>query len=80
MKTPGTLISATDVSFRYDMQGPMVLEHVDVKVHPGSRVGLVGRNGDGKSTLLQLLVGRELKGHPDVIGLRSSVLRPSEPC
>jgi ATPase subunit of ABC transporter with duplicated ATPase domains len=36
----------------------LLLSDVDVVVHPGKRVGLVGPNGVGKSTLLRLLAGR----------------------
>jgi ABC-type polysaccharide/polyol phosphate transport system ATPase subunit len=33
------------------------LRDVDVRVHPGESVGLVGRNGSGKTTLLKLVSG-----------------------
>jgi ATPase subunit of ABC transporter with duplicated ATPase domains len=36
-----------------------VLESVDLQVHDGDRIGLVGRNGSGKSTLLRILAGEE---------------------
>jgi ATP-binding cassette, subfamily F, member 3 len=35
-----------------------VLEHASVTLHPGEKVGLVGRNGAGKSSLFALLSGR----------------------
>jgi ATP-binding cassette subfamily F protein uup len=34
-----------------------LLDHVDLVVEPGSRIGLIGRNGAGKSSLLRLLGG-----------------------
>jgi ATP-binding cassette subfamily F protein uup len=34
-----------------------LLDHVDVVVEPGERVGLIGRNGTGKSSLLRLIEG-----------------------
>jgi ATPase subunit of ABC transporter with duplicated ATPase domains len=34
-----------------------ILDHVDVDVAPGQRVGVVGPNGVGKSTLLRVLAG-----------------------
>ena len=40
------------------MRGPTtVLDAVDLAVAPGQRIGLVGPNGVGKSTLLQALAG-----------------------
>lgn len=35
-----------------------VLQQVDLTVTPGSRIGIVGENGRGKTTLLHLLTGR----------------------
>jgi ATPase subunit of ABC transporter with duplicated ATPase domains len=35
-----------------------IFEKVTVGVNEGSRIGIVGRNGDGKSTLLKILSGR----------------------
>jgi ATP-binding cassette subfamily F protein 3 len=37
-----------------------LLDHVDLVVEPGSRIGLIGRNGAGKSSLLRLLAGSAL--------------------
>src|SRR5690606_38359328 len=34
-----------------------VLESVSLGVDEGDRIGIVGRNGDGKSTLMRLLAG-----------------------
>ena len=41
----------------YSVGGPLLLENVDLTIEPGERVCVVGRNGEGKSTLLRLLAG-----------------------
>ncbi|PJJ76896.1 macrolide transport system ATP-binding/permease protein [Sediminihabitans luteus] len=46
---------AQDIAFSYP--GRDVLSHVDVAVSPGTRLGVVGENGTGKSTLLRVLSG-----------------------
>lgn len=35
-----------------------ILDHFDLLVKPGDRIGIIGRNGTGKSTLLNILAGR----------------------
>ena len=47
----------TCAGIRVDRGGRTVLRHVDMKVSPGSRWGVVGENGRGKSTLLHVLAG-----------------------
>jgi ATP-binding cassette subfamily F protein uup len=41
----------------YSVGGPLLLENVDLTIEPNERVCVVGRNGEGKSTLLRLLGG-----------------------
>ncbi|MGZ3180909.1 MAG: ATP-binding cassette domain-containing protein [Telluria sp.] len=36
-----------------------LLDHADFSLEPGERVGLIGRNGTGKSSLLKILSGRQ---------------------
>ncbi|MBP7502792.1 MAG: ATP-binding cassette domain-containing protein, partial [Aquabacterium sp.] len=35
-----------------------VLDKASATIHPGEKVGLIGRNGAGKSSLFSLLAGR----------------------
>jgi len=37
--------------------GPRLFDHVELQVEPGERLCLLGRNGEGKSTLLRLICG-----------------------
>ena len=37
--------------------GPPVLDGVDLTIEPGERVSMVGRNGQGKSTLMKVITG-----------------------
>jgi ATP-binding cassette subfamily F protein uup len=49
------LISLQEVSLGFG--GPLLLEKVNLQIESGERVGLLGRNGVGKSTLLKLVNG-----------------------
>ena len=61
LRFPGSLLSLEKVSFQYSKNAPSaVLKDVDLVIHMGDRIGIVGVNGCGKSTLVKLLVD-ELK-------------------
>jgi ATP-binding cassette subfamily F protein 3 len=47
-----------------------VLRGVTFQINPGERVGLVGRNGAGKTTIFRLVTGREETDRGEVILLR----------
>jgi ABC transport system ATP-binding/permease protein len=51
------VIECTGVTAGYEPDAP-VLRQVDLVLGPGDRLGVVGANGTGKSTLLDLLAGR----------------------
>ncbi|QKX18116.1 ATP-binding cassette domain-containing protein [Microbulbifer sp. YPW1] len=54
------LLQLDGVCLRYGVQ--VLADHVDAKIERGDRICLVGRNGEGKSSLLSLIGGR---GDPD---------------
>lgn len=44
-----------DVTFTYPNTSAPTIEHVNVRIEPGSKVAIVGRTGSGKSTLVKLM-------------------------
>ena len=53
-------IEVTQVHFRYQPDGPLILKDVSLQVNSGEFIGIVGASGSGKSTLMRLLLGFEL--------------------
>jgi ABC-type multidrug transport system fused ATPase/permease subunit len=45
------------VSYAYPARTGLVLDRVDLELHPGETVALVGRSGSGKSTLASIVLG-----------------------
>lgn len=56
-KNPKKLIEAKNISKKYE--GKTVIPPLDLLLTPKSRIGLIGKNGCGKSTLIRLLTGKE---------------------
>lgn len=54
------MYTVNDLSKRFG--DTLLFEHVSFSINPGDRIGLVGPNGTGKSTLLRILAG---ENHPD---------------
>lgn len=50
-----SLLSLREVSFAWG--GPLLLDGVNLEIEQGERIGLLGRNGTGKSTMMSLLAG-----------------------
>jgi len=55
--TLGGEIAFDHVSFRYDPDGPMILDDVSIRARPGEFVAIAGESGAGKSTLFRLALG-----------------------
>jgi ATPase subunit of ABC transporter with duplicated ATPase domains len=55
LRFPGPLVSLEKVSFRYKPKGVDVLQDLDLTIHVGDRVGIVGLNGCGKTTLINIV-------------------------
>jgi len=59
---PGKLtgrISIDRVTFRYQLDAPLILDNISIQAAPGEFIALVGASGSGKSTILRLLLGFE---------------------
>jgi ATPase subunit of ABC transporter with duplicated ATPase domains len=73
---PGALV-ARDISKSF--AAAQVLDRVSLVVSPGDRVGIVGPNGIGKSTLLQVLAGLEEPDRGEVVATGPVGYLPQEP-
>ncbi len=54
-KLPNPLINMEAIKLGYD--STIILSNIHLNLVPGSRIGLLGRNGAGKSTFIKLLAG-----------------------
>ena len=50
-------VRVRELSVRYAPDAPLVLDRVDLELHPGATVALLGSSGSGKSTLMKSLTG-----------------------
>lgn len=50
-------IKLDNVSFRYPTADKDTLSHINLTVHPGEKLAIVGLNGAGKTTLVKLVCG-----------------------
>src|SRR6195952_5572517 len=60
------MLSISDISVR--IAGRLLIDHGSVQIVPGARVGFVGRNGVGKSTLFSAIRG-ELPTETGIIAI-----------
>lgn len=66
-----TLFEAQDLSFSYP-DSPILFKNLSFNVAPTDRIGIIGKNGKGKSTLLSLIASEqkaatgEIRFHPNV--------------
>uniref|UniRef100_A0A8C5J7S6 Multidrug resistance-associated protein 4 n=1 Tax=Junco hyemalis TaxID=40217 RepID=A0A8C5J7S6_JUNHY len=49
------MIAFENVNFTYSLDGPLVLRHLSAVIKPKEKVGIVGRTGAGKSSLIAAL-------------------------
>ena len=51
------VLQAKDVTFRYEKDGKTILKNFSYKLHKGEMATIIGGNGTGKTTALQVLTG-----------------------
>ncbi|WP_427023725.1 ABC transporter ATP-binding protein [Aureimonas ureilytica] len=81
LKPAGGAVEFRDVTFHYG-KGGGVVEGFNLTIRPGEKVGLVGRSGAGKTTLVNLLLrlydlekGQILIDGQDIAGVTQATLR-----
>ncbi|MFN2137820.1 MAG: thiol reductant ABC exporter subunit CydD [Candidatus Promineifilaceae bacterium] len=71
-------LQVRDLRFRYETEGPLVLDGLSFDLPPGGSLALLGRSGAGKSTLVNLLL-RFWEYDSGEILLNDSSLRDRDP-
>ncbi len=71
------MITATGLELRAGTR--ILLADTTLRVHPGDRIGLVGRNGAGKTTTLRVLAGESLPYAGDVASSTAVGYLPQDP-
>jgi ATP-binding cassette subfamily F protein 3 len=64
------ILGLEKISFGYN-PGKLILNNISFTINPGERIGLLGKNGLGKSTFLKLLAGNILPLSGDMIKNKS---------
>lgn len=72
------LIEFCDVSFRYGNQDAEIIKNVSFKIYKDMVVGIIGKSGAGKSTIIDLLLGLHLpsSGSIEVDGINIATNLP----
>ena len=53
-----SLINISNLSFSYDNNYEMIFENVSFQIDTDWKLGFIGRNGKGKTTFLNILMGK----------------------
>jgi ATP-binding cassette subfamily B protein len=77
-------VEMKNVSFRYAAEQPLLFDRFSLRIDAGTKVGLVGRSGGGKTTLTRLLLrfsdveaGEVLVGNQSIDRIPQAALRES---
>lgn len=79
MPLPGNeALRLEDVFFRYEKEGPDVVQNLSMKLYEGEIFALLGGNGAGKSTVLRLLSGALIAQRGRVVRHGQAAYLPQE--
>jgi len=67
-----TLLTALDLGVRYNEH--VILDDASLTIREGEHVGLVGRNGSGKSTFLKILAGKQTADGGEITCRRGMII------
>ena len=86
MNDTASVIKLEDISYSYPGSTAAVLNHLDLDIKKGDRIGIIAPNGSGKTTLLHTIMGlckpdsgrinifgNELKHEKDFLPIRSKI-------
>lgn len=51
------IINLENISYTYPASDTIVLDHLDLKLYRGNRIGVIAPNGSGKTTLFNIIMG-----------------------
>ena len=74
------LLTIRDLSVGF--RGPLLLDKISCQIEPGERIGLLGRNGCGKTTLMRILCGAARQDSGEVLlapGAKIALLQQDVP-
>ncbi|GFF58900.1 hypothetical protein IFM46972_11234 [Aspergillus udagawae] len=66
LRFPGPLVSLEGITFQYRKNDRVILDDITLVVHLGNRVGIMGLNASGKTTLIRALAGNNLQSRGKV--------------
>lgn len=73
-------IEFEDVSFSYEEGGKKILQHISFKISKGEKIAIIGSNGSGKTTMINLLLRfyKPQKGRILVDGININTIKLTE--
>ena len=60
-------ISLINIDFKYQNDGNLILSNLNMVIPKGSRIGIIGKTGSGKSTLIDIIMGLLEPTHGKII-------------